>query len=92
MFCSLRAVKVSCFQNGIDVPAVTPLGSRSSYSIKIALNSISSISINLLYPYHYDDMKSSRFSVTSDLVSGCFNVGVGRFTLRESEVKAVYRA
>ena len=41
--------------------------------------------------YKYDDMKSSHFSVTSDLVSGCFNVDTGRFTLRESEVKAVYR-
>ena len=42
--------------------------------------------------YEYDDMKSSRFSVTSDLVSGCFNVGIGRFMLRESESNAVYRA
>ena len=42
--------------------------------------------------YKYDDMKSSHFSVTSDLVSGCFGVDIGRFALRESEVKAVYRA
>ena len=94
MFCSLRAVKVLCFRNGIDVPAVTPMGSRSSSSIKIALTSISSVAINLLYPYlkvyKYDNMKS-RFSVSSDLVSGCFNVDTGRFTLRESEVNALNR-
>ena len=42
--------------------------------------------------YKYDDMKSSHFSVTSDLVSGCFGVDIGRFALRESKVKAMYRA